>query len=503
MTTTMTTTMMMTTTTTDPTPGARVKRLLGGVRIRVVVGYVVLLVVALGISVLAGRQLLLARLDREIENSLAQETEELRQLATGVDPTTGQAFGTDVASVFHTFLSRNVPNENEYFVTAVDGELYLYSPETPPGLRDAALVRSLSGRTEPVRSNLTIDEGPVRLLAVPLVVDGTSLGTFIVAHMPEDDRAEITRLVRTVTLVGAIAGVVASVLAWSLAGRVLRPVRQLTRTAREIGDTDLSARIPVEGNDELAELGTTFNAMMDRLERGMVNQRRFLDDVAHELRTPITIVRGQLEVMGDDPAERTETLAIVTDELDRMGRYVSDLLVIAKAEQPDFLQLAPVDIGELMESMMTKVHSIANRTWVLDAAPPPGRVAVVADPDRLAQALVNLATNAVQHTEDGAEIGLGARLVGPHAQLWVRDTGLGIDPAISVVLFERTSRAPTNRTRRPDGTGLGLSIVAAIAEAHRGYVDVDSGQTPDADSGADVNRGATFTITIPIDQEMP
>ena len=496
------TAMTMTEPTKGRTSGARLVRLLGGVRVRVVVGYVVLLVVALGISLLVGRQLLLARLDREIENSLAQETEELRKLATGVDPATGEPFGTDVASVFDTFLGRNVPNENEYFVTVVGGDLYFYSVGTPPGLLERDLVRRLSGVTEPVRTDLSIEQGPVRVLAVPLVVDSNPLGTFIVAHLPADDRAEITRLVRTVTLVGAVAGLVASVLAWSLAGRVLRPVRELTRTARDIGDTDLSARIPVEGNDELAELGTTFNSMMDRLERGMDNQRRFLDDVAHELRTPITIVRGQLEVMGDDPDERAETLAIVTDELDRMGRYVSELLVIAKAEHPDFLQLAPVDIGELMESMMTKVTSIADRTWVLDGAPAPGRLAVVADADRLAQALVNLATNAVEHTEDGAEIGLGARVVGGHAQLWVRDTGLGIDPAISGVLFERTSRAPTNRIRRPDGTGLGLSIVAAIAEAHRGRVDVDSrSASGEFGEAAASDHGATFTITIPIDQE--
>jgi signal transduction histidine kinase len=163
--------------------------------------------------------------------------------------------------------------------------------------------------------------------------------------------------------------------------------------------------------------------------------------------------------------------------------------------------LTPVDVGELMESMMTKVTSIASRTWVLDAAPAPGRVAVIADPDRLAQALVNLATNAAQHTEEGAEIGLGARVVGRNAQLWVRDTGLGIDPSISALLFERESRAPTNRIRRPDGTGLGLSIVAAIAEAHRGRVDVDSPPADATDDGALPDRGATFTITIPIDQE--
>ena len=277
-------------------------------------------------------------------------------------------------------------------------------------------------------------------------------------------------------------------MAWSLAGRVLRPVRELTRTARRITESDLSARIPVEGHDELAELGTTFNDMVERLDLGFTSQRRFLDDVAHELRTPITIARGHLEVLGDDPAERAETVEIVTDELDRMSRYVSDLLVLAKAEQPDFLAPAPIDLGELALDLHQRLQGLAARRWVVDAAPPVGVVTILGDRDRLEQAVLNLATNAVQHTVDGDEIGLSTGASGREAWLAVRDTGPGVDPTVADTVFDRYARAATSRSSRPAGTGIGLSIVDAVARAHGGQTSVAS--TP--------GRGATFTVTIPI-----
>ena len=113
----------------------------------------------------------------------------------------------------------------------------------------------------------------------------------------------------------------------------------LADTARSISETDLTRRIPVSGRDEIAELARTFNAMLDRLEAAFATQRAFVSDASHELRTPITIVRGHLELLGDDPQERRETIALVTDELDRMSRFVDDLLLLAKAERDDFLRV--------------------------------------------------------------------------------------------------------------------------------------------------------------------
>ena len=135
-------------------------------------------------------------------------------------------------------------------------------------------------------------------------------------------------------VVGMIVLLIGTAVAYLAAGRLLHPLRELTDTARDLESSDLTRRIEVRGNDELAELGRTFNGMLDRLEFAFSSQRELIRDVSHELRTPITIVRGHLELMGDDPAERSETLELVMDELDRMARLVNDLLTLARAERP-------------------------------------------------------------------------------------------------------------------------------------------------------------------------
>ena len=497
--TTTTTTTTTTMTTTDPVVSPTWRRRLGNVRVRVVVGYVALLAAALAISILVTRQVLLARLDREIDRALVQEVEELRLLADGTNPETGEPFGTDAQAIIDTFLGRSVPADNEAFYTLLRGEPYLRDSEAPLELFDEVeLVASWAAADQPVTGSARTEVGEVRYLVAPLLNDGVAEGTFIVAHFPEPDRDEVLQVLRVVLVAGAVVLVASAALAWSLAGRVLRPVRDLTRTAREITDTDFSARIPVVGDDELGELGHTFNQMLDRLEHGFRMQRGFLDDVAHELRTPITIAQGHLELLGDDPDEREETVAVITDELDRMSRYVSDLLLLAKAEEPDFVRPQPIDLGEFAEDFMTRLAGLDDRSWVLDEAPMPGRVAIVADPVRLSQAILNLASNAVQHTGPGDEIGFGIDVhpgalgaTTPVARLWVRDTGPGVDDSVRAALFQRHTRGVTSREGRPDGMGIGLSIVDAIARGHAGRVDVES------DPGA----GARFTITVPIGPE--
>ena len=176
---------------------------------------------------------------------------------------------------------------------------------------------------------------------------------------------------------------IASALAWVIAGRVLAPLRTLRTTAQAITETDLTRRIDVHGDDEIAELGRTFNAMLDRLEGAFASQRAFVSDAGHELRTPITIVRGHLELLGDDPLEREETIALVTDELDRMARFVEDLLLLAKAEQGDFLHLAPLDLDVLTDELYDKATALADRDWRLAGS---GAGRLTADRQRLTQA---------------------------------------------------------------------------------------------------------------------
>jgi signal transduction histidine kinase len=265
-------------------------------------------------------------------------------------------------------------------------------------------------------------------------------------------------------------------------GRALRPLRTVTDTARRIEETDLSSRIPVSGRDEVAVLSTTFNAMVGRLDRAFAAQRAFLSDAGHELRTPITIVRGHLEVMGDDPGERAETIALVTDELDRMKRLVDDLLMLARAEQPDFLHPGPVEVAELVHDVYVKAVALGERDWRLGTVE---ETTVWGDRQRLTQALMQLAQNAVQFTTPGDRIELSTRTDNGQVQLAVKDTGVGIPAEDRQRIFDRFTRTDHGH-RRAEGAGLGLAIVAAIAHAHHGTVAVDS--IPGA--------GSTFTLLL-------
>jgi signal transduction histidine kinase len=278
---------------------------------------------------------------------------------------------------------------------------------------------------------------------------------------------------------------IGSLVTWRVAEGLLRPVRATTETARRISTADLTGRIPVKGHDELAELGRTFNELLDKLEEAFETQRRFVDDAGHELRTPITIVRGHLELLEEDPEERDRTLALVQDELDRMHRIVADLLTLAKSERPDFLSLEPVDLTRLTEDLFEKIRALGDRNWRADRV---GRGIVVADRQRLTQAITQLAHNAVQHTSPGAEIAVGSEVRGGDARLWVRDTGAGIAHGDLDRIFDRFARG--HQKRASEGAGLGLSIVRAIAEAHGGRVEAQSV----------VGTGSTFTIVIPLDQ---
>src|SRR5690606_16177523 len=194
----------------------------------------------------------------------------------------------------------------------------------------------------------------------------------------------------------------------------LRLVRQ---TAARISDSsDLTRRLDVPGDDDVAALAATFNHMLDRLEQAFAVQRDFVDDAGHELRTPITVVRGHLELMGDSPRDRQETVAIVTDELDRMARIVEDLLVLAKSGQPDFVLTAPVELADLTDDLFAKARALGPRTWRLDGLA--DGVAAL-DAQRVTQAVLNLARNAVEHTADGAEIGLGSAMGDDAVRFWV------------------------------------------------------------------------------------
>jgi signal transduction histidine kinase len=482
---------MMTATTTKEAMTSRFNPL-AGVRSRLLLGYIVLLAVAVIGSVILARQALLGDLDKRISRELIQERDELEEFVTrGIDPQTGERFEGDVRRIFSTFLQRNVPSRNEAILTFVDGEPFRRSEQIVPYRldQDPQLVSLWADLTRPERGRVDTPEGAVDYLAVPVQDARAEVrGVFVVAHFRDRELASIDTGVRAAAGVGLATLVIGSLLAWTLASRVLRPIKLTTETARSISESDLTRRIPVEGNDEATLLARTFNDMIDRLETAFHTQRQFVDDAGHELRTPITVIRGHLELLDEDPVERRKTIALLMDELDRMNRFVNDLLLLARAEQPDFLDLTTVDVGPLTNEMHEKAAALASRDWRIEEA---GHSLIVADRQRLTQAVMQLAQNAVQHTKDKDIITMGSAVSNGRARFWVRDSGPGIPLEDQQRIFKRFSRA--EGARRSEGAGLGLAIVRAIAQAHHGDLELLS--RPGA--------GATFTIVIPTDQPYP
>jgi signal transduction histidine kinase len=452
------------------------------------VGHIGLLAVAVVASVLVARQLLLDRLEDRIDHELAQEVSELRILARGRDPRTGDPFGGDVRRVFQVFLARNVPARNEVILTYVDGEPFARSRtlRAPPYRLDqdpTSIARwGRLDRTD--EGEISTPGGRVKFLAVPVQLEDGPPASFIVAVFRDREEEELNDAIAALAGVGVALLVAGSILAWAVASGVLSRVRAVTETARSISETSLERRIPEQGTDEIAHLAATFNDMLGRLERAFDTQRHFLDDVGHELRTPLTIIRGHLEVLPDDPDARGRALELVLDEVKRMGRMVDDLILLAKSDEPDFLQLGSVDVAALTAEVHEKAGALGDRAWRIDSV---GRGIIVADRDRLTQAIVQLAQNAVEHTRPGAEIGLGSRVSPAGALFWVRDTGWGVPPADRARIFERFARGSNAGS---DGAGLGLAIVKAIATAHGGRAEVNGAP----------GEGATFSITVPTDQ---
>lgn len=442
--------------------------------------------VALAAVVLIAARVLFAQVDSDARRELSHESEKFRNFATRGDPVDNQPFAS-VDAVLASYLTHNTPNTNETFFSVLDGRAHQRSAAAPPSRLDldAAFVRRAATAERPTWGKVDSDAGEAYFGVVPVRLEGHKpRGALVVVEFLHDERAEAWSTVRLIGFVAIGALMLAGVLGWLITGRVLAPIRAVRQTAEGISESDLSRRIEVTGTDDVAQLAETFNGMLDRVEGAFVAQREFLDDAGHELRTPITIIRGHLELAAADPADAAQSRSLVIAELDRMGRIVDDLLVLAKAERPDFVIKAPVDLAELVMDTLAKVQAIAPRRWAVAEVP---EAVALADGQRLTQALMQLVSNAVRHTAEGDTITLGARVDGGRMRLWVSDTGRGIPAEEQAVIFNRFARGAGHR--RSDGAGLGLAIVATIAAAHDGEVTVDS----------EVGRGSTFTLDLPFE----
>jgi two-component system, OmpR family, sensor kinase len=462
-------------------------------RTRILIAYVLLLALAAALALLGFRQFLLIRLEAQVDNALRQEVLELDQLLTnGRDPATGQPFAS-LEALFDTYFARNVPSNEEAFLGFVEGELYRSSTLArfpldrlpTERLPDWERLAGLSpGKERAATGTIGTRLGDAYFRAARIRFEN-DVGAFVVTILPADEQEQIDNFL---TYGGAAAlGVllIASACAWLIAGRALKPVGLLTETARSISQSDLTRRIEVRGTGEAAEMARSFNAMLDRLEAVFQSQREFVQDANHELRDPLTIARGHLQLLKDDPDERQRTIKLVTDELDRMGTIVDDLKLLADADQPGFLRLEWIDLELFTQELHSKASALASRQWVVDEA---GHGTFFADRHRMTQAAMNLAHNAVQHTAESDTIAIATAVQDGEVRLTVRDTGVGISVPDQTVIFERFTRG-TGAHQRYRGSGLGLAIVRAIADAHGGRVELESR----------LGEGSKFTIVVPTD----
>lgn len=326
------------------------------------------------------------------------------------------------------------------------------------------------------------DVGDVRLFKQttaipggPLVTVGAGEPLAAVAHAQAS-------VARAFILAGVLALAGALMAAYLLGTRISRPLRRMAAVAAKVDAGDLHPRIQgVEREaDELRVLADAFNHMLDRLTEAFAGQRAFVADASHELLTPLTVIRGQLEVLArlEQPSEREvrRVERLVQAEIVRITRLVDDLLLLTKAEQTEFLRLQPVELPRFVEELWDGMSLLGTRRFKLESVP----VGVLrADPDRLAQALRNLIGNAIEHTAEGdGLVGLCVYpLTGGRIEFVVEDDGPGIDPDQRERVFDRFHRTDAARDRASGGTGLGLAIVRAIAEAHGGEVLVGQART--------------------------
>ncbi|NJK69529.1 MAG: HAMP domain-containing protein [Microcoleus sp. CSU_2_2] len=482
------------------------RHFLGEARTRILIWYVLLMAFFLSLSIPAIRQRLFWLVDARVKQELVEEVTifnellatELNTKNRAIEQQLTEKYGSiktysdpeKLSAIFEIHLSRQITEDDTFLIAIVEGKVYKASSKALPKVLqpDSDLVKSWTQLSQLERGEYKVSDtkvGSILYIAEPIKIQGKNVGGFVVAHTTAGEREEALEAFKVVIEVTLVAMILVVLLAWIAAGKLLAPLRSLTATARAIEESDLSQRLVVEGQGEIAELATTFNEMMDRLEKAFATQRNFINDAGHELRTPITIVRGHLELMGDDPQEQQETMALVMDELDRMSRFVEDLLLLAKAEHSDFLQLETVEVGALTEELFAKAKALGNRNWVLDAL---ASCCIVADRQRITQVIMNLAQNAAQHTKSEDTIAIGSTVSGSNVRFWVRDTGEGISPIDQQRIFDRFARAANSR-RRSEGAGLGLSIVTAIVEAHGGKVYVNSL----------LETGSTFTVILPIE----
>ena len=356
-------------------------------------------------------------------------------------------------------------------------------------------------------------------LTIPIEVGGHRVGVlyvfYVAAYGPgnsglgQQEQDFLDRVSRALLLGGGLAGVIAIILGIWFASQLVSPLRDLSIAAAKVAATDFSSRVRVRSEDEIGHLGQTFNHMAEALQRAEKARQQMSADIAHELRTPVTVIQGHLEALQDGVfAPSAENYQVLLDETALLSRLIEDLRDLSLAESGGLaLSTEEVDPGALLSAAVQRFRSLAIERGVeLTLSLPQNRSPLRADELRIQQVLANLLGNALRHTPSGGRIDVAAKWVStpgdlsdaasvspavtrslPYLQVSVSDTGEGIAPDHLLHVFDRFYRADPSRSRESGGSGLGLTIAQQIVRAHRGEMGVSSA----------VGRGTRFAFTLP------
>ena len=337
---------------------------------------------------------------------------------------------------------------------------------------------------------------PDQMATAAIEVDGQAVGSVNVWVLGSDtllrsaDEQFRNNSYQAMAIATVVAIVLASCCGFLFARSLVNPINRITKTAREIKEGNLSARTELRGDDEIAELGETFDEMAESVEKDRELERRLTTDVADELRTPRMAIQSTFEAMVDGVFEADqERLETVNSEVQRLGRLVSALLSLSRLENRSTpMKEEVVDVGELISSIVATHEAFVADSGLTLTYEMEKNVLVKGDADMIRQATANLISNAVRYTPEGGHITVKVSRGDIMAAISVRDTGIGLTPEECKMVFSRFWRADAGRARASGGLGIGLAVVKEIVDRHRGWVQVEGKK----------DEGACFTIHLPL-----
>jgi two-component system, OmpR family, sensor kinase len=464
------------------------------IRLRLTLWYVSLLAVILIVFSGALYSVLAFSLYNEVDRTLETRAGEVQR---GVDA------ALQVQNDIHLLFMRDrfvLPGADVFAsqgtyvqITAPDGTVVSSSANL--GTQSLSVNASMLDRVnqgDSIFTNSVASGVRLRMYVAPLRARDQIVGAIVVAE-PTQPVADTLRRLATLLAFGIIGGLVVAAFVGALLARsALAPIDRVTQSARGIAHSgDLSRRVEQrKTHDEVGRLATTFNEMLARIEELFRSQQRFVADMSHELRSPLTTIRGNLDLLRrgafENNQERDASLAAIDSESARMQRMVQDLLLLAQADAGVELRKQPIELDTLLLDVYRQARMMANGVKVSLGCE--DQAQVLGDPDRLKQLFINLIDNAIKYTPNGGEVKLSFERDTEWVRVAVADTGAGIPEQDLPKIFDRFYRVDKARSRENGGAGLGLAIVKWVVDAHGGKIDVESQR----------GKGTIFTVWLPL-----